>query len=59
MKAILYFDEGSRMIADILTPPHRRERETQRELENRMVKAWNESQPRAVHKMVRMKIMRN
>ncbi len=59
MKAILYFDEGSRMIADILTPPHRRERETQRELENRMVKTWNESQPRAVHKMVRMKIMRN
>ena len=59
MKAILYFDEGSRIVADFLTPPERRERETQRELENRMVKEWNKSQPRAIHKVVKMKIMRN
>ena len=59
MKAILYFDEGSRIVADFLTPPERRERETQRELESRMVKEWNKSQPRAIHKVVKMKIMRN
>ena len=60
MKAILYFDEGSMLVADFLPPhPERRERETQRELESRMVKAWNESQPRAIHKVVKMKLMRN
>ncbi len=59
MKAILYFDEGSRIVADFLTPPKRRERETQQELENRMVKELNKSQPFAVHKVVKMKIMRN
>lgn len=59
MKAILYFDEGSRIVADFLTPPHRRERETQRELEQRMVREWNDTQPLAVHKLIKMKIMRN
>lgn len=59
MKAILYFDEGSKLVADFLSSPHRRERETQRELEKRMVKEWNESQPRAIHKVVKMKLIRN
>lgn len=59
MKAILYFDEGSKLVVDFLAPPHRRERETQRELEKRMVKEWNESQPRAIHKVVKMKLIRN
>lgn len=59
MKAILYFDEGSLIVADILTPIHRKECETQRELENRLVSEFNASQPLAVHKIVRMKLMRN
>lgn len=59
MKAILYFDEGSRIIADVLTPPQRKERETQREYENRMVQDFNISQPHAVHKVVKVRIMRN
>lgn len=59
MKAILYLDEGSKVIADFLAPPLRKERETQRELEQRLVREFNESQPLAVHKVVRMKIMRN
>lgn len=59
MKAILYFDEGSKIIADIFTPPHRKERETQRELENRMVEGFNKSQPKAIHKITRIKLMRN
>lgn len=59
MKAILYFDEGSKILADILTPPHRRERETQREYENRFVKDFNDSQPHCIHKVVKVKIMRN
>ena len=59
MKAILYLDEGSKVIADFLTPPKRKERETQRELEERLVNEFNASQPKAVHKVVRMKILRN
>lgn len=59
MKAILYFDEGSKILADVLTPPQRKERETQREYENRFVNDFNNSQPHALHKVVRVKIMRN
>lgn len=59
MKAILYLDEGSKVIVEFLTTPHRRERETQQELENRLVNEFNASQPLAVHKVVRMKIMKN
>lgn len=59
MKAILYLDEGSKIVADFLTPPQRKERETQRELEERLVDEFNASQPLAVHKIVKMKLLRN
>lgn len=59
MKAILYLDEGSKIVADILTPIRRKERETQEELEKRLVDEFNASQPLAVHKVVRMRLMRN
>lgn len=59
MKAILYLDNGSKVVADILTPPHRRERETQREYEQRIVDTFNASQPRMLHKIARIKLMRN
>ncbi len=59
MKAILYLDEGSKFVAEFLTPPRPKERETWGEMENRLVKEFNASQPLMVHKVVRMKIMRN
>lgn len=59
MKSILYLDNGSRIVADILTPPHRRERETQREYEQRIVEALNTAQPGMLHKITRVKLMRN
>lgn len=58
MRAILYFDEGSKLLAEVL-PPQRKERETQREYENRFVSDFNRSQPHALHKVVRVKLLRN
>ena len=58
MKAILTFDEGSKIIADILTPPARKERETQSEYEQRICKAMNVSQPHAVHKITKVHLTR-
>ena len=59
MKAILYLDGGFTTIVDFLTPPQRKERETQGELEARLVRAFNVSQPNMAHKVVRIKLMRN
>ncbi len=59
MKAILYLEGGYRQIVDYLTPPHRRERETQAEYEDRVAKDWNRLQPNMVHKVTRVKLMRN
>lgn len=59
MKAILYMDEGSKVIAEFLTPPTRKARETQREFDGRMAQEFNRNQPLAVHKVVKMKILRN
>lgn len=58
MKAILTFDEGSKIIADILTPPARKECETQSEYEHRICKAWNASQPHALHKLIKVHLTR-
>lgn len=59
MKAILYLDEGSKIIADVYGFPQRKERESQQEFEKRIVKGFNDSQPRAVHKVVGMHLLRN
>ncbi len=59
MKAILYLDEGSSFVADFLTPPQLKERETWQEMEHRLVREFNAGQPYMVHKVVRMKVMRN
>lgn len=52
-------DEGTKVIAEFLTPPTRKARETQREFEGRMAQEFNRNQPLAVHKVVKMKILRN
>lgn len=62
MKAILYFDEGSKVIVDVLLTPPRKERETQREYENRVADIFNQQvflEEKAEHKVVRVKLMRN
>mgnify|MGYP006886753877 CR=1 FL=1 len=59
MKAILYMDEGSKVVADMLLTPPRQERETQREYEDRITKVLNKSQPRSVHKIIKIKLLRN
>ena len=58
MKVILLFDEGSKVVAELLTPP-RKERETQKEYEQRFCALFNKSQPNAVHKVVNCHILRN
>jgi hypothetical protein len=59
MKAILYLDEGSLIVTDIYNLPDRKERETQYEFEKRLVRKFNDSQPAAKHKVVRIHLMRN
>lgn len=60
MKVILLFDEGSKVVAELLTPPlPRKERETQKEYEQRFCALFNKSQPNAVHKVVNCHILRN
>lgn len=59
MKMIMYFDTGDKVIGDFYEAPQRLIRETQREYENRVTLALNKSQPHAVHKIVKCKILRN
>lgn len=59
MKAILYLDEGSKIIADVYGLPDRKEHESQQQFEQRLVKGFNDSQPMAVHKVIGMHLMRS
>lgn len=59
MKAVLTLYDGYKLVADVPIPPMRRERETQQELEERMVREFNSSQPHAVHKVVKIHLTRN
>lgn len=59
MKIIMYFSSGDKFIGDLLTPPTRKERETQAELEERIAKEFNRSQPHCVNKVTKCKILRN
>ncbi len=59
MKAIIYLEGGSKLTVELLTPPTRKERESQTQLEQRLTEAFNASQPHMVHKAIRMRIMRN
>lgn len=57
MKIIMYFSSGDKFIGDLLPP--RKERETQTELEERITKEFNSSQPLCVNKVTKCKILRN
>ena len=59
MKIIMYFSSGDKVIGDLLTPPQRKERETQSELESRITRALNESQPHCANKITKCLILRN
>lgn len=59
MKAIITLETGYKAICDILTPPHRKERETQAEYERRFVSELNLSQPNAVNKVIKCHILRH
>lgn len=59
MKAMLYLDDGSKWIVDIITPVKRKERETQGEFEQRVTEVFNASQPGMIHKVKHIKLMRN
>lgn len=59
MKVILLFDEGSKVVADLIPAPPRKQRETQKEYEQRFCADFNKSQPHAVHKVVGCHILRN
>lgn len=59
MKVILLFDEGSKVVGELLSVPPRKQRETQEEYEQRFCTDFNKSQPNAVHKVVGCHILRN
>lgn len=59
MKAIITLETGYKVICDILTPPHRKECETQAEYERRFVSELNLSQPNAVNKVIKCHILRH
>lgn len=59
MKVILLFDEGSKVVGELIPAPPRKQRETQKEYEQRWCALINESQPNAVHKVVDCHILRN
>lgn len=59
MKVILLFDEGSKVVGELLSAPPRKQRETQKEYEQRWCALINESQPNTVHKVVDCHILRN
>lgn len=59
MKTIITLETGYKVICDILTPPHRKERETQAEYERRFVSELNLSQPNAVNKVIKCHILRH
>ena len=59
MKVILLFDEGSKVVGELLPAPPRKQRETQEEYEQCFCADFNKSQPNAVHKVVGCHILRN
>lgn len=59
MKAILKMDEGSKVIVDLLSYPPRKERETWHEFEERIRLQIVKSQPRMVHKIIGIHILRH
>lgn len=58
MKAILLFDDNTKVVADIVRPLPRKPREGQAEYEARFIRNINESQPMAAHKVVGAHITR-
>lgn len=58
MKIIMYLSSGDKIIGDLLRLT-RKERETQTELEERITKELNSSQPLCVNKVTKCKILRN
>lgn len=56
--AILTFDNGQRIRAEILIPMSDRP-VFQDELERRFIESFCKSQPRAIHKLVKVHILRN
>lgn len=59
MKMVLTLSEGSKIVADVLSPIKRKRWETQSELEQRIVDELNQSQPHAVNKVVKCHLLRN
>lgn len=59
MKGIIYMDNGSKIVIEIFKLPHPRRCETWAAFERRLVRNFNMRQPSMVHKVVRMKLMRN
>ena len=56
--AILTFDNGQRVRAEVLLPGTDKSM-WHADLERRLVRQFNESQPRAVHKIVKIHLLRN
>ena len=56
--AILTFDNGQRVRAEVLLPGTDKPM-WHADLERRLVRDFNESQPRAVHKIVKIHLLRN
>lgn len=59
MKLIMYLSSGDRVIGDLVRVTERLERETQWEYERRVAQDLNRSQPYAVNKIVKCRILRN
>lgn len=64
MKAVLTFDNGQKLIVDIIKSPIMSENKRKKmrfhsEYEREFVDSWNKAQPHAVHKIVKAHILRN
>ena len=56
--AIITFDNGQRVRAEVLIP--KSDRETWHDdIERRFIREWHKSQPNAAHKLVKVHILRN
>lgn len=57
-KAILTLDNGAKIEADVIMPSPRKAM-FHEEIEKKFVEEFNKAQPHAVHKLVKVHIMRN
>ena len=58
-KAILYLEGGHRVPVELTDYPPRKENETWREFEQRIIDTFRRAQPNMVHKIVGIHIFRN